>query len=645
MSRRKKMKNSKRIVSMLLLIALSSIGLSAKAQRQSSRVNTRQVSDILQRLAQSSDRFRLSLNTAIEQSRADGRPENDINSFEREFANATNQLDDRFKRRRASAADVRNVLQKASPIDDFIGRRRFDVQTQNDWASVRSNLEALASAYAVNWHWNQQTLPPVRTSRSYRLSDRDIDQLIQRIETGGDTFRSTLTDAFDRSRYDQTRSEGKMNDAVGAFKNATDQLRNRFDARQSVVVDVEHLLEQAIPIDAYMRHNRLTDRAQNAWSTLRGDLEGLASAYNIAPSWENSPSPQTAYSANDRLTGTFRLDSSRSDDPRDVMDRATRNLSNNERQGVSDRLLARLEAPEMLAIELSGQTVTMASSRAPKSTFVADGREHQEQLSGGGPSRVTATLGVDQLSVRSTGYPENDFNITFESIENGARLRLRREIHSDRLNQPIVVNATYDRTSDVAQWNIYNGSGPIQGNTGASSGEFIVRDGETVVAVLNNDLSTKETRQGDRFTLTVREPGQYESALIEGTVGSVDQGGRLTGRSGMSLGFETIRLRNGQTYRFAGILASVRTMNDDTVKVDNEGSAQGDNQTTQTIQRAGIGTAIGAIIGAIAGGGKGAVIGAVVGAAGGAGSVYVQGKDNLELPSGTELTIRSTGPR
>ena len=142
----------------------------------------------------------------------------------------------------------------------------------------------------------------------------------------------------------------------------------------------------------------------------------------------------------------------------------------------------------------------------------------------------------------------------------------------------------------------------------------------------------------------MRDPRQYEGAVIEGTVGSVDSGGRLSGRSEMSLNFDTIRLRNGRTYRFAGVLGSVRMPNGDTVKVDNEGTAQGENQTTQTVQRTAIGTAVGAIIGAIAGGGKGAAIGAIIGAAGGAGSVYVQGKDNLELPSGTEITIRSSAP-
>jgi uncharacterized protein YcfJ len=113
----------------------------------------------------------------------------------------------------------------------------------------------------------------------------------------------------------------------------------------------------------------------------------------------------------------------------------------------------------------------------------------------------------------------------------------------------------------------------------------------------------------------------------------------------MTLDFDTIRLRDGRSYRFAGILETVRTPGNEEVRVDNEGVVRDDNQTNKTIQRTAIGTAVGAIIGAIAGGGKGAAIGAVIGAGAGAGSVYVQGRDDLNLTSGTELTIRATGPR
>jgi len=189
---------------------------------------------------------------------------------------------------------------------------------------------------------------------------------------------------------------------------------------------------------------------------------------------------------------------------------------------------------------------------------------------------------------------------------------VRRQIYSDKLTQPVVVDSVYNRTADVAEWNINNNSRPVVGNTNATNSEFILRDGETLVAVLNNDLTTKTTKPGDRFAMTVRQPSQYEEAVIEGTVGSVDEGGRLSGRSEMSLTFDTIRLRNGQTYRFAGILESVRTLNGDAIKVDNEGSAQGANKSRQTIQRAGVATAVGAIIGAIAGGGKGAAIGGII---------------------------------
>jgi len=639
------MNKSKRTMSVLILFALAIIGVSAQAQQQSSRSTDRQVTGILQRLERSSNRFRSNLNLALINGRIDQtRPQNDINSFEPAFSTAMDQFRDKFTHRQAGASDVQTILQKGSLVHGFMTRNRLNSQVQNDWTAVRTDLNSLASAYGIGWQWTQQAPPSMSSTRSLRLSESELNQLIRRTAAGGDRFRSSLNAAFGRNTYGQPQSERDMLVAVGYLRNATDRLRNQFDAKQPLADSVAAVLTRATPIDSYMSNHPATTQAQDDWSTLRGELNTLAGAYNLPTSWQTSAdqrNTQTGYDFNSRLTGTFRLDPTRSDNPRDVADRVTRSLSNNERQSVHDRMFARLESPEMLAMERRGSTMTMASSRAPQSTFEANGIERQEQVNGRS-SRVTAGLNGDQLLVKSTGYRENDFNVTFESIENGQRLRVRREIFSDRLSQPVVVNSVYDRTSVAPQWNIYEGS--TTANSGVNSGEFIMNDGETVVAVLNNDLTTKQAKQGDRFTMTVRDNGQYEGAVIEGTVGTVNQGGKLSGRSGMTLDFDTIRLRNGQTYRFAGILTSVRSLNGETVKVDNEGSAQGDNQTTQTVTRAGIGTAIGAIIGAIAGGGKGAAIGGVIGAVGGAGSVYVTGKDSLDLPTGTELTIRSSAP-
>lgn len=122
----------------------------------------------------------------------------------------------------------------------------------------------------------------------------------------------------------------------------------------------------------------------------------------------------------------------------------------------------------------------------------------------------------------------------------------------------------------------------------------------------------------------------------------VNRGGRVSGRWNTTLNFDRIRLRNGRTYKFAGIVQNVRASNGESASVDNEGAVrENDNRTNTTLERTGIGTALGALIGAIAGGGKGAAIGAGTGA----GSVYVQGRDDLTLASGTEFNISATAPQ
>ena len=68
----------------------------------------------------------------------------------------------------------------------------------------------------------------------------------------------------------------------------------------------------------------------------------------------------------DRLSGTWRLNASRGDDPRVVAERATRSfdVDVNDRQRAQEILMRRLDAPRDLAIDRRGRTVTMASASA-----------------------------------------------------------------------------------------------------------------------------------------------------------------------------------------------------------------------------------------------------------------------------------------
>jgi hypothetical protein len=479
---------------------------------------------------------------------------------------------------------------------------------------------------------------------TYRGTYTSVRQLILRIENRSDVFNNTINA--------QNRNYGST-DLATLSQNlnfAVNQLRVRFDQRQSTRADAQEVLNRAAEIDRLMNERRFRGQGVvRTWSSLRADLDQLARAYYLTwPTVSSNypPNPNSNYpgSSYGRLTGTYRLDPTRSDDAARAADDAVRSASYRDRERLRNQLLARLESPDQIAIDLRGREVTLASSRAPQITFSADGIERVETTGTGRTIRARASLSGDQLTVSSMGDLGNEFNVTFNPMDNGRRLNVTRRVFVQGLSAPVVVQSSYDRTSDVARFDITNGS-TSPDNYPASNQDFILTNGERVIAVLDNDLSTATAREGDRFTATVRQPSEYEGAVIEGHVSSVERSGRVTGRSQLTMNFDTIRLRDGRSFRFGGLLESVRNTEGDIVRVDNEGAVKDDNQTSKTVQRTAIGTAVGAIIGAIAGGGKGAAIGAIVGAGGGAGSVYVQGRDDLDLRRGSELTIQATAPR
>ena len=144
--------------------------------------------------------------------------------------------------------------------------------------------------------------------------------------------------------------------------------------------------------------------------------------------------------------------------------------------------------------------------------------------------------------------------------------------------------------------------------------------------------------------MEIKSPAAYDGAIIEGRVINPERSGRISGRANLSLEFDTIRLRNGRTYRFAGLVDDVTLVNGEKVSVNNEGAVRDNNQTSKTVKRAGIGAGVGAILGAILGGGDGALIGAAIGAGTGAGTVIAQGRDDVELGAGSVVTITATAP-
>jgi hypothetical protein len=157
---------------------------------------------------------------------------------------------------------------------------------------------------------------------------------------------------------------------------------------------------------------------------------------------------------------------------------------------------------------------------------------------------------------------------------------------------------------------------------------------------IEDTLSSKDSRVGDRFTATVLDPVRFNEARVTGHISSIQKSGKIKGRTSMNLAFDSIELPDGRRGVLHGYVT--RVYGGGSERADNEGGVESGSRTNQALKRGGIGAAGGAILGAIVGGGKGAAIGLILGGAGGAGSLAIQGSKELRIESGTEMLIRVT---
>ena len=150
---------------------------------------------------------------------------------------------------------------------------------------------------------------------------------------------------------------------------------------------------------------------------------------------------------------------------------------------------------------------------------------------------------------------------------------------------------------------------------------------------LDAPVSTRTARVEDRVTATVSRDltvaGRTAIAAgvrLEGTVVSVERGGRFKNRPRLGLQFDRAILADGTR-------VNLKT---DTIY------REGDSPTADATAKVGTGAVAGAILGGMIGGKKGAVIGSTVGAAGGVATVMRGDGNEASLPAGAPLTVRLT---
>lgn len=627
------------------LLGSTAVGVSAQIVRQ--QASNSQLRTLLNQIETRTDTFRTDMQSALNRSQVNNTNQEDrIMDRISEFEDATDTLRSRFQSRQTIGNEVHDVLTRGAQINNFMMRQQLTANVERQWVNIQSDLNTLARYYSVAWNWNQPVVVGPGLP-AYTVNDSQLRSLLARIENKTDVYKRHM-DRNIGQPVSIPNSAGSISSYISEFENATDRLRERFDARQSTSADTSDVLTRAYYIDQYMARYRVNRMATSQWNSLKIDLNTLASYSRVSWNWNQVPSPYPTYPGNDfpsnrSLTGTYRLNVSRSDNVTNVINTSLGIYEDNQRENVRRSLTRRLASPQMIAFDVNGRSVDMATSNSQRVSFDADGTARTETNPRGNTVRTTASMRNSGLEISYEGDRTNDFFVTFSP--SGNQLNVMRRIYLENSNEMVTVNSVYDRISRNADWSMIN-AGPVWsgGSVGGTTNNFYVPNNTRMTTTLTSSINTRTTQVGDRFQLEVTSPSQYRGAVIEGRVTKIERSGMVSGRANISLDFDTIRVNNA-TYRFNGIVDSVNPLNGDNISIDNEGTVRDSrSQTRQTVTRAGIGAVIGAIIGAVAGGGEGAAIGAGVGAGAGVGSVLITGRDNMELEAGSRVNLTATAP-
>ena len=125
----------------------------------------------------------------------------------------------------------------------------------------------------------------VATQSVYRISEKEMKDLLSRIDKQAEAFRGSLKSALNHSDIDHSKQEDRINDFVKEFENATEKLKHHYSDKNTASADVEEVLTRAARIDSFMERHHLSPRAESDWAALRKSLDTLADAYQVSWNW------------------------------------------------------------------------------------------------------------------------------------------------------------------------------------------------------------------------------------------------------------------------------------------------------------------------------------------------------------------------
>jgi type IV secretion system protein VirB10 len=171
---------------------------------------------------------------------------------------------------------------------------------------------------------------------------------------------------------------------------------------------------------------------------------------------------------------------------------------------------------------------------------------------------------------------------------------------------------------------------------------LVVPAGTTIPVAMINRISTKNAADGDGVYVRTLFPITVNNEIvipvgshIRGRISEVQQPGRVKGKAGLSLSFQTLVLPSGLTVDLYASLGGASGV----ARREGETGLEGESSTGADLGKIGTSAGGGAVGGAISRGGKGAVVGAAGGAAVGLATVLLTRGSDLVLEPGATFDI------
>ncbi len=137
-----------------------------------------------------------------------------------------------------------------------------------------------------NDRWQNDRWEDGRWQNDRRMSRINVSRLIRQAEDRSDQFVILFDRALDRSRFDGTLREDRLNERARHLERELNIVRQQFERTNNLYALRSHIanaMEIAQGINNVMHRQRLHPTVERHWSLLRSDLNRLAGVFNVRP--------------------------------------------------------------------------------------------------------------------------------------------------------------------------------------------------------------------------------------------------------------------------------------------------------------------------------------------------------------------------